>query len=75
MVAVRDRRLGSITVNSLRVTGYGAVVIRFRSEAGNLVGVVTDDAVTVFDPEYPDLAYDDMAFANVLRAAISDWTK
>jgi hypothetical protein len=75
MVTVKSRRLGNITVKSLRVTGYDAVVLRFASEAGNLVGIVTHDSVTVFDPEYPDLAYDDAAFADPLREAISEWIK
>ena len=75
MATVKDRRLGGIKVLSVRVTGYDATVMRFKSEAGNLVGVVTHDTVTVFDPEYPDLAYDDAAFANPLRELISEWMK
>lgn len=75
MVTVKDTRLGAIHVTGLRATKQGAFVLQFVSESGGLVGVVTEDSVTVFDPQYPGIVYDDACFAKPLRLAISEWTK
>lgn len=56
-------------------TGEPFHTVAFRSEAGDLVGVVfeAEKHIAIVDPEFPSLRFRGDDFEDILRQAIGEW--
>lgn len=73
-----DKKLGEIRVSKVErhlngETGEPFHTVAFRSEAGDLVGVVFGDTkyIAILDPHFPSLRFRGDDFEPVLRLAIA----
>ncbi len=78
---LNDQTLGAIRIKKVErhlngETGEPFHTVAFKSEAGELVGVVfeADKHVAIIDPEFPSLRYRGDDFEDVLRSAIASWS-
>ena len=74
---LKDRNLGEIRVSKVErhingETGEPFHTVAFRSEAGDLVGVVFEEPkhIAILDPNFPSLKFRGDDFEAVLRLAI-----
>jgi hypothetical protein len=70
-----DIRIDKVTRNLNGETGEPYHAVSFKSEAGDLIGIVfeADKHVAIIDPAFPSLRYRGDDFEMILRLAIDAW--
>ena len=78
---LNDPNLGAVRIKNVKrhlngETGEPFHTVEFKSEAGDLVGVVfeADKHVAIIDPEFPHPRYRGDDFEDVLRSAVASWS-